>query len=346
MPELRKDPIVGRWVIIATDRARRPTDFIRERVQIRGSGFCPFCYGNESKTPPEVLAYRSDGSQPNKAGWTLRVVPNKFPALGIEGTLNRQGEGLYDKMNGIGAHEVIIETPEHRTTMAALPAEQIESVLWAYRDRIVDLKKDTRFKYMLIFKNFGDAAGASLEHTHSQLIALPVVPKRVQEEVTGARDYYAYKERCLFCDMIRQEFSSGVRLVAENEKFFALCPFAPRFPFELWIVPKDHQSSFEESSRTEFRHLAALLKDMLGRLEAVLDHPAYNYIIHTSPVPDGVNDYYHWHLEIMPKLTKVAGFEWGTGFYINPTSPEESAKFLREAGQPVETPAGAREGSG
>ena len=335
MPELRKDPIVGRWVIIATDRARRPTDFIRERVQIRGSGFCPFCYGNESKTPPEVLAYRSNGSQPNTAGWTLRVVPNKFPALGIEGTLNRQGEGLYDKMNGIGAHEVIIETPEHRTTMAALPAEQIESVLWSYRDRIVDLKKDTRFKYMLIFKNFGDAAGASLEHTHSQLIALPVVPKRVQEEMTGARDYYTYKERCLFCDMIRQEFTSGVRLVAENEKFFALCPFAPRFPFELWIVPKEHQSSFEDSSRTEFRYLATLLKDMLGRLEAVLDHPAYNYIIHTSPVPDGVNDYYHWHLEIMPKLTNLAGFEWGTGFYINPTPPEEAAKFLREAAPPA-----------
>lgn len=334
MPELRKDPIVGRWVIIATDRARRPTDFIRERVQIKGSGFCPFCYGNESKTPPEILAYRSDGSRPNTPGWTLRVVPNKFPALGIEGTLNRQGEGLYDKMNGIGAHEVIIETPEHRTTMAALPAAQIESVLWAYRDRILDLKKDTRFKYMLIFKNFGEAAGASLEHTHSQLIALPVVPKRVQEEVTGARDYYSYKERCLFCDVIRQELSSGVRLVAENEKFFALCPFAPRFPFELWIVPKEHQSSFEESSRTEFQHLAALLKDMLGRLEAVLDHPAYNYIIHTSPVPDGVNDYYHWHLEIMPKLTNLAGFEWGTGFYINPTPPEEAAKFLREAAPP------------
>ncbi len=334
MPELRKDPIVGRWVIIATDRARRPTDFIRERVQIRGSGFCPFCPGNESKTPPEILAYRADGSQPNKPGWTLRVVPNKFPALGIEGTLNRQGEGLYDKMNGIGAHEVIIETPQHNTTMAALPAAQIESVLWAYRDRILDLKKDTRFKYMLIFKNFGEAAGASLEHTHSQLIALPVVPKRVQEEVNGARDYYTLKERCLFCDVIRQEFSSGVRLVAENEKFFSLCPFAPRFPFELWIIPKEHRSSFEESSRGEFQYLAMLLKDMLGRLEAVLDHPAYNYIIHTSPVPDGLNDYYHWHLEIMPKLTNLAGFEWGTGFYINPTPPEEAAKFLREAAPP------------
>jgi UDPglucose--hexose-1-phosphate uridylyltransferase len=335
LPELRKDPIVGRWVIIATDRAKRPTDFIRERVQIRGSGFCPFCYGNESKTPPEILAYRPDGSQRDTPGWSLRVVPNKFPALGIEGTLNRQGEGLYDKMNGIGAHEVIIETPDHRTTMANLPASQIESVLWAYRDRILDLKKDTRLKYMLIFKNFGDAAGASLEHTHSQLIALPVVPKRVQEEVIGSRDYYGYKERCVFCDMIRQEASSGVRLVAENERFFALCPFAPRFPFELWIVPKEHQSSFEESSRSDYQHLATLLKDMLGRLEAVLDHPAYNYIIHTSPVPDGVNDYYHWHLEIMPKLTKLAGFEWGTGFYINPTPPEEAAKFLREAAAPA-----------
>jgi UDPglucose--hexose-1-phosphate uridylyltransferase len=335
MPELRKDPIVGRWVIIATDRAKRPTDFIRERVQIRGSGFCPFCYGNESKTPPEILAYRKDGSLRDTPGWSLRVVPNKFPALGIEGVLNRQGEGVYDKMNGIGAHEVIIETPDHRTTMPGLPAAQIESVLCAYRDRMVDLKKDMRLKYMLVFKNFGDAAGASLEHTHSQLIALPVVPKRVQEEVDGTRDYYAYKDRCLFCDIIRQEASSGVRLVAENERFFALCPFAPRFPFELWIIPKEHQSSFEESSRGDFLDLATLLKDMLGRLEAVLDHPAYNYIIHTSPVPEALNDYYHWHLEIMPKLTKLAGFEWGTGFYINPTPPEEAAKFLREAAPPV-----------
>ncbi|HUI41799.1 MAG TPA: galactose-1-phosphate uridylyltransferase [Terriglobia bacterium] len=331
MPELRKDPVVGRWVIIATDRAKRPTDFIREKVLIRGSGFCPFCYGNESKTPPEILAYRNDGSRHDEPGWSLRVVPNKFPALGIEGTLNRQGDGIYDKMNGIGAHEVIVETPDHWATLATLPAAQVESVLWAYRDRILDLKKDHRLKYVLIFKNHGEAAGASLEHTHSQLIALPVVPKRVLEEVQGARDYYGFKERCVFCDMILQEASNGVRLVAENDEFVALSPFAPRFPFELWIVPKVHQSAFEESSKREFEQLASLLKDMLGRLEAVLDHPAYNYVIHTSPVPEGQNDFYHWHLEIMPKLTKLAGFEWGTGFYINPTPPEEAAKFLREA---------------
>ncbi len=331
MPELRKDPITGRWVIISTDRSRRPTDFIHEKVRIRSSGFCPFCSGNESKTPPEILAYRSDGSGRDAPGWTLRVVPNKFPALGIEGTLNRQGEGLFDKMNGIGAHEVIIETPEHQMTVATLPVQRVEEVLWVYRDRILDLKKDRRFKYMLIFKNHGEAAGASLEHTHSQLIALPVVPKQVREEVDGARGHYASKERCIFCDIIRQETESATRLVAESTDFIVLSPYAPRFPFEMWIVPKLHQSAFEQSQKREFEQLAATMKDMLTRLDKVLDNPAYNYIIHTSPVAESTEDYYHWHLEIMPKLTKVAGFEWGTGFYINPTPPEEAAKFLREA---------------
>ena len=331
MPELRKDPVVGRWVIIATDRAKRPTDFIRQRVVIHGSSLCPFCHGNESKTPSEILAYRSDGSGRDAPGWSLRVFPNKFPALGIEGALNRQGEGLYDKMNGIGAHEVIVETPDHMATLAALPVKQVESVLWAYRDRMIDLKRDRRFKYILVFKNHGEAAGATLEHTHSQLIALPVVPKRVLEEVEGARNYYDEKERCVFCDILSQEARGDERLVAENEAFTALSPFAPRFPFELWLIPKVHQSAFEESSQREFEHLAALLKDMLGRLDAVLDHPAYNYVIHTSPVPETQNDYYHWHLEIMPRVTKQAGFERGTGFFINPTAPEEAARFLREA---------------
>ena len=337
MPELRKDPITGRWVIIATDRAKRPTDFVREKVQIHGSGFCPFCAGNEAKTPPEILAYRKNGGPPNTAGWSLRVVANKFPALGIEGTLNRQGEGLYDKMNGIGAHEVIIETPEHQLTLATLHPRGVEDVLWAYRDRILDLKKDRRFKYILIFKNHGEAAGASLEHTHSQLIALPVVPKRVREEVDSAKEYYNFKERCIFCDIIRQEVEDGVRLIAENQGFIALSPYAPRFPFEMWIVPKTHQSAFEESQKHEFEQLAAMVKDMLMRLDKVLDSPAYNYVIHTSPFPEVSNDHYHWHLEIMPKLTKVAGFEWGTGFYINPTPPEESTKFLREALVPATT---------
>lgn len=331
MPELRKDPVVGRWVIIATDRAKRPSDFIREKVVIRGSRLCPFCPGNESKTPPEVFAVRNNGSARDAPGWWVRVVPNKFPALGIEGGMNRQGEGLYDKMNGIGAHEVIIETPDHQAILATLPHGQVESVLRTYRERIQDLKRDRRFKYILVFKNHGEAAGALLEHTHSQLIALPVIPKQVLEEVEGARRYYEDRERCVFCDIVYQEKSTGLRLVAENESFAALAPFAPRFPFELWLVPKTHQSAFEESSQRDFEQLTVLLTDMLQRLDAVLDHPAYNFVIHTSPVPDTENDYYHWHLEIMPKLTKQAGFEWGTGFFINPTSPEESAKFLRDA---------------
>jgi len=337
LPELRKDPITGRWVIIATERAKRPSDFVRDKVEIRGSGFCPFCYGNEAKTPPEIIAYRSDGSLRNSPGWSLRVVANKFPALGIEGSLNRQGEGLYDKMSGIGAHEVIIETPDHQKTLAMLSPRQIEDVLWAYRDRILDLKKDRRFKYIMIFKNHGEAAGASLEHTHSQLIALPVVPKRVREETDGARDYFRFKERCIFCDIIRQELESGIRVIANTPTFIAIAPFAPRFPFEIWIMPRVHQSAFEDSQRQEFEQLAVMLKDMLVRLDKVLDFPAYNYIIHTSPIPESPNEHYHWHLEIMPKLTKIAGFEWGTGFHINPTPPEESAKFLRDAAMPVES---------
>ena len=331
MPELRKDPITGRWVIISTDRAKRPSDFLRERVHIEGKGFCPFCYGNESKTPPEILAYGRNGSGPNSPGWSVRVVPNKFPALGIEGNLNREGEGIYDRMNGVGAHEVIIETPDHMSTLSTMSEHAIEQVLLAYRDRILDLKNDHRFRYALIFKNHGDAAGASLEHPHSQLIALPIVPKRVLEEVDGAKHYYREKERCIFCDIIRQEMSSNVRKISENDLFISLAPFAPRFPFEFWLLPKQHGSSFENNPESVYRSLAAMLKDNLSRMDAVLDHPAYNFMLHTSPVGEENNDYYHWHFEIIPKLTKVAGFEWGTGFYICPTPPEEAARFLREA---------------
>jgi len=318
-------------VISSTDRGKRPTDFVRESVQIKGNGFCPFCYGNEDKTPPEVLAYGRNGTGRNTPGWTVRVVPNKFPALGIEGELDRQGEGLFDKMNGIGAHEVIIETPDHDSTLATLPEKAIEDVLWAYRDRMLDLKNDKRFRYLPLFKNHGEAAGASLEHTHSQLIALPIVPKRVREEVDNSRHYYEEKERCIFCDMIRQEIDTGIRVIAENDLFISLAPYAPRFPFETWLLPKQHGSAFEYNQSPVYGGLARMLKNILTRVDAVLDRPAYNYVIHTSPVGEEINDHYHWHIEMMPKLTKVAGFEWGTGFYINPTAPEESARFLREA---------------
>lgn len=330
MPELRKDPVLGRWVIIATERAKRPTDYAAEPVVIEGGKFCPFCYGNEDKTPPEISASRANGGPPNTPGWSLRIVPNKFPALRIEGELDRSGEGLFDRVSGTGAHEVIIESPDHQVTLAQLPEKRIEDVLWAYRERLLDLKNDKRFKYVLIFKNHGAAAGASLEHSHTQLIALPIVPKRVREEVDGAKQYFLLKERCIFCDVIRQEQQSRVRIIAEDDAFITLAPYAPRFPFEAWIMPKQHGAAFEEAEPPTYQKLARALRDLLQRVDKVLTLPAYNFVLHTSPMREDTHPYFHWHLEFMPKLTKVAGFEWGTGFYINPTPPEDSAQALRE----------------
>jgi len=332
VPELRKDPITGRWVIISTDRSRRPGDFSRESVVIKGVGVCPFCPGNEHTTPPEILAYRP-GESPvrDSEGWNLRVVPNKFPALGIEGELERQADGMFDKMSGIGAHEVVIETPNHMETLATMPVKRVEDVFWAFRDRILDLKQDRRFKYIMVFKNHGEPAGASLEHPHSQLIALPILPKQVVEEMEGAKRYFSNKERCIYCDIIRQELEARLRVVAENQDFVTLSPYAPRFPFETWILPKRHGSAFENSPSNFYENLARILRTILVKSIHVLDNPAYNLVLHTSPIQENTNDYYHWHLEIIPKLAKTAGFEWGTGFYINPTPPEEAAKFLREA---------------
>lgn len=328
MPELRKDPVSGRWVIISIERGKRPSDF-GMRVSPKKGGFCAFCEGNEHTTPPEILAFRSDGGKPNTPGWTLRVVSNKFPALNVEGQLNRVGEGIFDKMNGVGAHEVIIECPDHNMTLSTIPLKSVEEVLWAFHNRITDLKKDTRFRYVLVFKNEGDEAGASLEHTHSQLIALPIVPHLVEEELFQAKQYYEYKERCIFCDIIHQETADKKRVISENDDFISLAPFAPRSPFETMILPKSHESSFLPGSNVS--SLAQILQQTLKQIDKVLDLPPYNMMIHTSPFKNEDNEYYHWHIEIIPKLTKIAGFEWGSGFFINPTPPEEAAKFLREA---------------
>src|SRR5258706_2611269 len=321
LPDLRRDPVTGRWVIIATDRAKRPTDFIREPVKIKG-GFCPFCPGNEEKTPKEILAYRPEGN----GKWSVRVVPNKFPALQIEGDLDRQAEGIYDHMNGVGAHEVVIETPDHAQTFATMPEKQITDVLYAFRDRLADLRKDTRLKYVLIFKNHGESAGATLEHPHSQLIALPIVPRQVVEELKGAREYHHLKDRCIYCDIVRQETKDGSRVVLENDNFIVVAPYAPRFPFETWILPRKHDSAFENSPAHLFPELAKAMRSLFNRMDRVLDLPAYNLVIHSAPIHDQPTEHYHWHVEVMPKLTKVAGFECGTCFYINPITPEEAAK--------------------
>ena len=332
MPELRKDPILGRWVIVATERGKRPNDFVRSRPETR-RGFCPFCYGNEDKTPPEIMAYREPDSKRDAPGWWLRVVPNKYPALMIEGELDRRGEGMYDMMNGIGAHEVIIETPNHYGEFGLYEDQQVREIIWACRERMVQLARDKRFRYMMLFKNKGREAGASLDHPHTQLIAIPTVPKRVREELKGAEAYYNFKERCVFCDMIKQEIKTGSRIVMENASYIAFNPFASRFPFETWILPKKHQPKFEEIDKSTLPDLAEIMKSTLRVLGQCLDLPPYNFIVHTSPCNQSTPEYYHWHIEIMPKLTQVAGFEWGTGFYINPTPPEDAAEYLRNVQQ-------------
>ncbi len=328
MAELRKDPIVDRWVIISEERGKRPVDYSNVQPSLRGE-FCPFCFGNESKTPGEILAYRPAGSPANSSGWSLRVVPNKFPALSIDGETHRVGEGMFDKMGGLGAHEVIIESPRHDLSLEELPEQSLEDCFWAFSQRLNDLKKDERFRYIMIFKNHGEPAGATLEHTHSQLIALPIVPEMVHEELVAARRHYEYKERCIFCDLLAQEFGDTRRIVAENDGFVAVCPYAPRFPYETWILPKYHSARFEANGTDHFPSLARLFKDVLSRIRKYLDAPPYNFYLHTSPLQTECDAYYHWHIEIIPKTTKLAGFEQGSGCYINPTSPEIAAENLR-----------------
>ncbi len=331
MPELRKDPIIDRWVIISTERGKRPVFFIEEEPPSK-TAMCPLCPGNESMTPPEVYAIRSNGAPPNSGDWTLRVVPNKFPALRIEGSLDKEGLGLYDKMNGVGAHEVIIETPNRTEALSDMPVERIQNVFIAYRERILDLSRDRRFKYIMVFKNHGSVAGASLDHSHSQLIALPIVPRRVVEELNGGLSYYKFKDRCIFCDIIAQEKENNVRVVFENDLFIVLSPYAARFPFETWILPKKHEAIFADHDRADnYRSLAETLSTILKKYVKVLNSPPYNYVIHTAPSGNTDVPHYHWHIELIPRLTKMAGFEWGTGFYINPTPPEEATDYLKEA---------------
>lgn len=339
MPELRHDPIQKRWVIVATERARRPSDFAIERDE-KSNGNCPFCYGNEGTTPPEIQAFRTKGTEPDTEGWKVRVVPNKFPALRIEGENERAARGQYDRMNGIGAHEVIIETPHHDKDLADLPVEDVALVLQMYRERLLDLQNDPRFRYILVFRNRGSSAGASLAHPHSQLIATPVTPRTVSMELESARSHYSLKERCIFCDIIAQELEEHSRIVAADSDFVSWCPYASRFPFEVTLAPRLHGHDFGTMDDEMLTRMARHLQEVLKRIKKSLNDPPYNYMLHTAPAYhlkprrsgywSTIEMDWHWHLEILPRLTKTAGFEWGTGFYINPTPPEDAARFLRE----------------
>jgi UDPglucose--hexose-1-phosphate uridylyltransferase len=339
MSELRWDPLKEHWVIIATERGRRPQDYHIERSSPH-SEVCPFCYGFEGKTPPELFSVRAYG-EPNNPGWQVRVIPNKYPALRVEGEVKSRGYGLYDVRDGVGAHEIIIETPDHYKGMADFTPTEITNVFHAYRARLLDLRNDFRLRHLVLFKNHGAQAGATLSHSHSQLIAVPLTPPVAAKELHVCRQFYENHERCIFCDLIEFELKEGVRVVSESADFVVLTPYAACFPFELRLYPKHHAHDFALMNDRQLAELGITMKDMLQRIKTVLKDPAYNFIVHTAPpvqTRPGKPEYwsslshdYHWHIELVPRLTQIAGFEWGTGFFINPTSPEETTVFLRDA---------------
>ena len=284
-------------------------------------------------TPPEVYAERPDGIPENGVDWSVRVVSNKYPALEIEGELDPREDGVYRSMRGVGAHEVIIESPDHHADLASLADGQIAGVARAARERILDLTGDRRFRYIQVFKNFGAEAGATLEHGHTQLIATPTVPRRLDEELGGFAIHERANGGCILCAIVEQERRTASRVLLETEKFLAFEPFAARFPYETWIVPTYHEAAYEVSSDEDLAAFGATLGETLRRISRHLDRPPYNFVLHTAPInePSASRPLFHWHLEIMPKLTKVAGFEWGTGFYINSVTPEAAAEALRGA---------------
>ena len=337
MSELRKDPISERWVIIAEERGERPTDFL----PIRGEDDiipCPFCPNNEHLTPIEILAYRPSESAPNSSDWWLRVIPDRTPALVIEGELTLTIDGVFEKLYGIGANELIIEHREHNKSFLDMSLKDVNEILWAYKDRITDLKQDKRFKYVLISRNRGRFAGSFFRHPHSHLIATPVIPYRVQDELNGSLNYYNEHTRCIYCDILASEENNknNSRIIIDNELMIAFMPFAPRFPYETWIMPKYHNAHYEHITKEEIKALAEILSSVMKKLYIKLDTPPYNYFLHTAPLnirekkAKAYSESYHWHIEILPRLTGTAGFEWATGFYINPLSPEHAARLLRE----------------
>ncbi len=334
MPELRLDPVTNRWVIVAAERARRPKDFAGDHAEPverpAYSATCPFCPGNEAATPPEVFAFRPDGTRPNAEGWWVRGVPNKYPALTWEPTVEPEESGVFAVKPARGAHEVIIETPLHNLDPATMSDSEMARVVQAYFERYLALSSDEGVRYVLVFRNHGKEAGASLEHPHSQIAAVPIVPPVILEELAGSRQYYESQGRCVFCDIIDQEIRSGTRVVLETPSFVALEPHASKVPFETWVLPREHAASFDGLRPHDRPELGSVLAGVLGALSRGLHDPPYNYILHTAPRRERCEEHYHWHIEIFPKLTVAAGFEFGMGIYINVTTPEDAAEFLRK----------------
>jgi UDPglucose--hexose-1-phosphate uridylyltransferase len=328
--EFRKDPLTGSWVIIASGRAKRPRQFGALKHSSQAEP-CPFCAGNETMTPPEVWAKRQNQSGDNGPSWTVRVVPNKYPALAAESEARDSSEQFYQSRRGLGAHEVIIESPKHDVSLARVSASQFVAIVQAYRTRMRALSQDPRWRYALLYKNQGDRAGATLQHIHSQLIALAAAPKAALKELRGARLYYQTTGRCAYCEIIEREVEKRERIIFEHENFVVLCPFAPRFAYETWILPKTHSADFAASAEPGLSDFARALHETITRLDRALGDPPFNYVLHSMPMDEATRHYYHWQLKILPQLSRAAGFEWGTGAHINAVAPEEAARLLRDA---------------
>lgn len=350
--ELRRDPITGRSVVIDLSLDPHPSDFVLEPARAEdsdvatagdvasgedsnvASGFsrtmpiCPFCDGREADAGPELLAWR-EGSPANTPGWSVRVVANRRPMLRIEGNLDRRVDGVFETRDGLGAHEAVIETPLHDQPLQQLPPDRLWRVLWAWRTRLQDLKRDARFASAVVFKNHGRAAGARMDHSHSQIVAYPIVPPALNEKVRGAASHFGQTGQCIFCDVTTQELKAGKRVVSDTGAVIAIAPFASRVPFEAWLMPRTHAPRFEEASDQDLDDLALALKDVLARVDWALERPAYNLVLHTAPFSGDADPAFHWHLEVIPRVTRWSGLEWGSGLTRNPVSPEEAARVLR-----------------
>ncbi|MGZ8497840.1 MAG: galactose-1-phosphate uridylyltransferase [Candidatus Binatia bacterium] len=327
MSEFTKDPLTGRGVIIAPERGQRPNQFVPTSVA-ESAQPCPFCPGNERQTPPESWANRPADSAPDRPGWSIRVVPNKYPAVTADVIADGQ---TADRSAGAGIHEVIIETAAHVANLAALGEAQFSKIFRAYRGRLRAVREDRRWRFALIFKNQGERAGATLEHAHAQLLALPFVPADVEQELAGARDYHRRSASCYYCALIERELEAQVRVVTSSAAFIALCPAAPRFAFETWILPRVHGAAFEHADDSTIAALAKISRQAITALDHLQANPPFNYFIQSLPLADSERAHYHWQLRLLPQFSRAAGFEWGSGIHINPVAPEAAAQVLRDA---------------
>ncbi len=328
--EIRRDPITGRSVVIDRAPFKRRDDFELEPVRLEDPpAACPFCEGREADAGPEILAWR-EGGPANVPGWSVRVVPNRHPLLRIEGSTDVRSHGLFEARDGLGAHEVIVETPLHDQPLHTLEVDRLWRVLWAWRTRLQDLKRDSRFASVVIFKNHGRAAGARLDHAHSQLTAYPILPPALAEKVQSVNHHLDATGRCLFCDVIADELADRRRVICEQDAILAIAPFASRVPFEAWLMPRLHEPRFEETADSTLEALAATIRSVLSGIDWALERPAYNLVLHSAPLTGQADRAFHWHLEILPRVTRYSGLEWGSGMHRNPVAPEEAARVLRE----------------